>query len=128
MSKNLEVAVLLDFYGGMLTDKQRDLIDLYYNEDLSLGEIAQLQKITRQGVRDSIKRGEEFLYELEEKLGLLKTYRETQRTFGRIRGLAAEIYRISDRYKYSVDVIRDSKEILEIAEAHLDDADDEEMR
>ena len=104
----------------MLTEKQRDLIDLYYNEDLSLGEIAQHQKITRQGVRDSIKRGEEFLYELEEKLGLLKTYRETQQTFQTIRDLSAEIYRICDRYKYSVDVIRDSQKILEIAEKHLD--------
>lgn len=126
MSKNLEVAVLLDFYGEMLTEKQRDLIDLYYNEDLSLGEIAQHQKITRQGVRDSIKRGEEFLYELEEKLGLLKTYRETQQTFRKIRDLSAEIYRISDRYKYSVNVIRDSKAILEIAQEQLDDGDEEE--
>ena len=120
MSKNLEVAVLLDFYGEMLTEKQRDLIDLYYNEDLSLGEIAQHQKITRQGVRDSIKRGEEFLYVLEEKLGLLKTYRESQKTFQMIRDLSAEIYQISDRYKYSVNVIQDSKKILEIAEKHLD--------
>ena len=61
MSKNLDVAVLLDFYGAMLTDKQRDAIDLYYNQDLSLSEIAELQNITRQGVRDSIKRGEVFL-------------------------------------------------------------------
>lgn len=120
MSKNLEVAVLLDFYGEMLTEKQRDLIDLYYNEDLSLGEIAQHQKITRQGVRDSIKRGEEFLYELESKLGLLKSYRETQKTFQKIQELSSEIYRISDRYKYSVDVIQDSKKIMEIAEEHLD--------
>jgi predicted DNA-binding protein YlxM (UPF0122 family) len=120
MSKNLEVAILLDFYGEMLTEKQRDLIDLYYNEDLSLGEIAQLQQITRQGVRDSIKRGEDFLYELEEKLKLYQNYRETQKTFQMIRDLAAEIYQISDRYKYSVDVIRDSNQILQIAQQHLD--------
>ena len=54
--KNLKVALLLDYYSAMLTDKQRDLIDLYYNEDLSLAEIAEHESITRQGVRDGIKR------------------------------------------------------------------------
>lgn len=68
--KNLEVAVLLDLYSGLLTDKQRDVIDLYYNEDLSLGEIAECENITRQGVRDSIKRGEQVLFEMEAALGL----------------------------------------------------------
>ena len=78
MEKNVEVAILLDIYGELLTDKQRDVIDLYYNQDLSLGEIAAHQQITRQGVRDSIKRGEEYLYELEDKLGLLKSRQQLQ--------------------------------------------------
>lgn len=120
MSKNLEIAVLLDFYGEMLTDKQKDLIDLYYNEDLSLGEIAQLQKITRQGVRDSIKRGEEFLYELENKLKMLKQYREMQHVFKQVKDLAEEIYRISDTYKYSAKLSDDAKEIMKIAKEHID--------
>lgn len=68
--KDLRVSVLLDYYSPMLTDKQRDVIDLYYNEDLSLSEIAEHEKITRQGVRDSIKRGEQTLYEMEEKFHL----------------------------------------------------------
>lgn len=68
--KDLRVSVLLDYYSPMLTDKQRDVIDLYYNEDLSLSEIAEHEKITRQGVRDSIKRGEQTLYEMEEKFCL----------------------------------------------------------
>ena len=68
--KNLKVALLLDHYSPMLTEKQRDVIDLYYNEDLSLAEIAEHENITRQGVRDSIKRGEQALFELEEALGL----------------------------------------------------------
>ena len=72
MSKNLEISVLLDYYGGMLTDKQRDVIDLYYNQDLSLAEIAEHEKISRQGVRDNIKRGEAYLTELEENLHLAK--------------------------------------------------------
>ncbi len=70
MSKDLTVGFLLDFYGQLLTDKQRDSLDLYYNEDLSLAEIAEHTGITRQGVRDSIKRGESRLYEYENALGL----------------------------------------------------------
>ena len=58
MSKNLAISDLLDLYGPMLTDKQRDVIELYYNQDLSLAEIAEHEQITRQGVRDNIKRGE----------------------------------------------------------------------
>ncbi len=72
MAKNLEFADLLIVYGGMLTDKQKDVLELYYDEDLSLGEIAENLDISRQGVRDSIKRGEETLLQLEEQLGLMK--------------------------------------------------------
>lgn len=68
--KNLKVALLLDYYGVLLTEKQRDVIDLYYNEDLSLGEIAEQENITRQGVRDTLKRGEQTLFELENALGM----------------------------------------------------------
>lgn len=56
MAKNLEVSFLLDFYGEMLTAKQREAVELYYFEDLSLAEIADNQGISRQGVRDAIKR------------------------------------------------------------------------
>ena len=58
MAKNLEISILLDYYGQMLTEKQLEVAQLYYNEDLSLAEIAQLANITRQGVRDSIKHGD----------------------------------------------------------------------
>ena len=59
--KPLEMSLLFDFYGETLTEKQRELFDLYYNEDLSLAEIAEHAGITRQGVRDSIKRAEHAL-------------------------------------------------------------------
>lgn len=72
MSKNLEVSRLLDFYGMLLTDKQRETVEYYYNDDLSLSEIAENLNISRQGVRDSIKRSETILFEAEEKLGLVK--------------------------------------------------------
>lgn len=77
--KNLKVALLLDFYSPMLTEKQRDVIDLYYNEDLSLAEIAEEVSITRQGVRDCIKRGEQTLFELENALGLAERSAVLQR-------------------------------------------------
>ena len=84
MEKDLKVGVLLDFYGALLTDKQAEALRLYYDGDLSLAEISGLLEITRQGVRDFLKRGEQQLLELEEKLGL---FGERQK---RLR-LAAEI-------------------------------------
>ena len=78
MAKNLEISLLLDFYGDMLTEKQRDVVELYYNEDLSLSEIAAHSGITRQGVRDSIKRAESVLLDLEERLGLARKFRQIQ--------------------------------------------------
>lgn len=74
MSKDLSVGILMDFYGELLTDKQRDTLDLYYNRDYSLAEIAQDIDISRQGVRDFIKRGEKQLIEFEEKLGMVRKY------------------------------------------------------
>ncbi len=86
--KNLKVALLLDFYAPMLTEKQRDVIDLYYNEDLSLAEIAEYKDITRQGVRDSIKRGEQTMTELEAALGLTEKAAELKRIADRLSALA----------------------------------------
>ncbi len=68
--KDLHLAVLFDLYGELLTDAQMKMFDLYYNDDLSLAEIAEHIGITRQGVRDSIKRAEEALKGFEKKLGL----------------------------------------------------------
>ena len=70
MNKNLATSDLLDIYGELLTDKQRDMLELYYNDDLSLAEIAEHYEISRQGVHDSIRRGEEALEEYERVLGL----------------------------------------------------------
>jgi len=70
LEKFAEVAILLDIYGGNLTPKQRDVLDLYYNHDLSLSEIAENHQISRQGVYDLIKRGETALRRLDKKMGL----------------------------------------------------------
>ncbi len=76
MAKNMKVAYLLDFYGDLLTDKQRDSLEFYYNDDLSLGEIAANLGISRQGVRDNIKRAEAVLFDMEEKLRLAERFSE----------------------------------------------------
>ncbi len=76
MAKNYEMAVLMDFYGEMLTEKQRAFLDYYYNDDLSLSEIAENEGITRQGVRDTIKRAEAQMLEMEERLGIAKRFSE----------------------------------------------------
>jgi len=72
--QTVELALLLDFYGGLLTEKQREYIELYYHEDFSLAEIARLSGITPQGVRDVISRGEHMLREVERKTGLIKRF------------------------------------------------------
>ncbi len=71
MDKNIQVSMLLEMYGKLLTDKQVDVIDLYYNQNLSLSEIAEELNITRQGVRKSLVDGEKKLLDIEEKLGFL---------------------------------------------------------
>ena len=68
MSKNLDMALLLDVYGDMLTEKQKDTLTLYYDEDLSLTEIAENTGITRQGVHKCIRSAEDYLIQLEDTL------------------------------------------------------------
>ena len=74
MEKNVKVALLFDFYRNMLTSRQAESIDLYYNEDLSLAEISEHMGITRQGVRDNIKRAENTLFDTEDRLGLASRF------------------------------------------------------
>lgn len=91
MPKNLKMSLLLDFYARALTEKQREVISLYYNEDLSLAEIAQGSGITRQGVRDSIKRGEAVMTELESQLGFASWHAELRSTAEKIKTDVAEL-------------------------------------
>ena len=74
MDKNVEICLLLDFYGNLLTDRQKEIMTLYYEDNLSLTEVACELSISKQGVSDSIKRSEKILYETEEKLQLLKQH------------------------------------------------------
>lgn len=68
MEKNVQISMLCEIYGKLLTEKQLEILNDYYNNDLSLTEIAENNQITRQAVRDIIKKGENKLFELEEKL------------------------------------------------------------
>lgn len=74
MAKDLNISILMDFYGQLLSDRQLDMMEMYYNQDLSLSEIAEETQISRQGVRDAVKRGEKQLWKFEEKLGLAKRF------------------------------------------------------
>ena len=71
-------SMLLDFYGELLTDKQRECFDLHYNEDLSLSEIAEQLGISRQGVWDNIRLAESVLEDVENKTGLLRRFEENR--------------------------------------------------
>ena len=71
MEKNVEISMLCEIYGKLLTEKQITILNDYYNNDYTLSEIAENHQITRQAVRDNIKKGENKLFELEEKLGVI---------------------------------------------------------
>ena len=90
-NQTYRMTMLFDFYGDILTERQRELFDLYYNEDLSLAEIAENCGISRQGVRDVIVRAEAAMNELEDKTGLLKRFMRMQDSVDAIVAAANEI-------------------------------------
>jgi predicted DNA-binding protein YlxM (UPF0122 family) len=71
----VEMALLYDFYGGILTPRQQEIMDLYYMKDYSLGEIGELLSTSRQAVFDNLKRAKTQLRDMEERLGLVKRFR-----------------------------------------------------
>ena len=84
-------SMLLDFYGELLTEKQRECYDLHFNEDLSLSEIAEQAGVSRQGVWDNIRRAEAALQEMEAKTGLIRRFRDTRRGLEALRELLGEL-------------------------------------
>ena len=116
MAKNLHISYLLDFYSGLLTEKQREVMNYYYNDDLSLGEIAANEGITRQGVRDSIKRAEAQLLEMEDRLHLARRFREMREGIAAIRKAAGEIQDLNDRFGYSRDIEEKARQIADLSD------------
>ena len=88
------MALLYDFYGDMLTERQKEFYDLYYNEDLSLSEIAENYGISRQGVRDVIVRAEATLTELEDKTGIIRRFHVMQ---DQLKALSEDVSAIARR-------------------------------
>ncbi len=115
--KDYEIAMLLDFYGELLTEKQAKAMELYYNEDLSLAEIAEPLSISRQGVRDSIKRGEKQLLDLENTLGLAKRFKEIEQEIVDIQAMFAELKIYIDTYIHSAKLSGAVSEIADKIEA-----------
>ena len=83
----IQTSLLYDFYGSLLTDRQREVMELYYGENLSLSEIAAEFSISRQGVHDALKNAERSLHEYEQKLGLVEKFQQSREAIGAIDGM-----------------------------------------
>ena len=112
----LEMTMLFDFYGEILTDKQRDFFDLYHNEDLSLSEIAENSGISRQGVRDVICRAEGALREMEARMGLIARRERESSGISRIIAAARSITAINNSYYSNLEIASLASEIEKICE------------
>ena len=92
----LEMTLLYDYYGGMLTEKQRECFDMRYNQDLSLGEIAQMMGVSRQAVNDNLSRTEALLRRMEENIGCVKRDMQTRKAVQELLDAAAVLDASSD--------------------------------
>ncbi len=116
MPKDLSISRLIDTYGAVLTEKQRTVLSMYYDEDLSLAEIAELEGISRQGVRDSIKRGETVLLEMEQQLHFSKRFDGLEDLISAIRGNAKDILAYIDSGGYTAQIKRAAQQIVDSSE------------
>lgn len=105
--KDLKQGYLLDFYGDILTDRKKEVLDMYYNEDFSLAEIAEQIGISRQGVRDIIKKAEEELNFFEEKLGLAQK-------ISLLRSHSERLSAVIDNGNYPEEIKKELSEIREL--------------
>jgi len=111
-----EITVLLDFYGHLLTDRQHEIMDLHFNSDLSLGEIAEELNISRQGVYDSIRKAKQALLEYENKLGLVERFKEQEKN------IEKALNSLKNMGRRSPELIRDSdyRQAIDLLEKMLD--------
>ncbi|QZY57091.1 putative DNA-binding protein [Crassaminicella profunda] len=104
--KIVQMSLLYDFYGQLLTKKQQQVLELYYNDDLSLGEISEQLGVSRQAVYDTIKRSEKLLFEYEEKLRLVHKFITTKKQIEKILNIVEDI-------ESNKDLIKDMDHLLE---------------
>ncbi|MDR1260659.1 MAG: DNA-binding protein [Oscillospiraceae bacterium] len=121
MAKNLNVVNLLDFYGAMLTDKQQEVAHLYFDEDLSLSEIAGRLGITRQGVRDHIKKVEDAVFSLEKRLCVAANYAKMQLRCRQIKEVIDSLSQYNQKYLFSAELTKRLKLISELMEKMLEE-------
>ncbi len=121
IEKNLQIGLLCDFYGKMLTEKQLSAIIMYYDDDLSLAEIAVQTGITRQGVRDCIKKGEAILLDMEEKLGLAEKFTRLREGMDEIRAAAEDIREQNSRGMVNAVIADAVKTIVRVSEQVRED-------
>ncbi len=91
LEKTIEINILFDYYGKMLTEKQQEAIKLYYYHDLSLAEIAEKLDISRQGVYDHLHRGEDILRDYESKIALVERYNKFKKKIDKLLGTIDEL-------------------------------------
>ena len=111
MEKNVEISVLCQLYGKALTEKQYEVLNDYYNNDLSLSEIAENNNITRQAVRDIIKKGENKLYELEANISLMKKIFDEEKIITKIKSNLDEIEKLANSNKNTEQISNKIKQI-----------------
>ncbi|MCI5810708.1 MAG: YlxM family DNA-binding protein [Clostridiales bacterium] len=99
----VEMCLLFDFYGAMLTQRQQEIFDLYYNDDLSLSEISEQMQISRQAVRDSVTRSKNLMIGFEQRLGLVRRFQENSEAFQRIHTIASELLELNRSEKRSAE-------------------------
>ena len=116
MEKNMRMAYLYDFYGDIFSEKQQHIFEMYYDDDCSLGEIAEQVGISRQGVRDCVKRCETLLFQMEQKLGLASRFEDMTEDIDNIKNLAVKVYDALKKRGESDDIMRLTQQIIRITD------------
>ena len=117
-NQTYRMTMLFDFYGELLTERQKEFFDLYYNEDLSLADIAENAGISRQGVRDVIVRAEAQMQEIEDKTGLIRRFEQVRGHLNAIQTAVEGIRSLNDRL-YEDPRLRDLTDQIEREAAAL---------